>query len=138
MDAIDIAFKLHDGINFYWNFYVPACVAILGWVFSRKDPWPLIKRVAISTLFIGFTAFNLIGLTKTYTALDAVIGELTCAADTPGLSQTVLKAVTRRLDMGPWRWGLAFHIFVDLVMLYFIFVQSGKRIPTRTISPAQN
>ncbi len=25
-----------------------------------------------------------------------------------------------------------------LIMLYFIFVQSGKRISTRTISPAQN
>ena len=55
MNAIDIAFKLHDGISFYWNFYVPSCVAILGWVFSRKDPWPLVKRVAVCFLFIGFT-----------------------------------------------------------------------------------
>ena len=138
MNAIDIAFKLHDGINFYWNFYVPSCVAILGWVFSRKDPWPLVKRVAVCFLFIGFTVFNLIGLIKTYTALEAVICDLKWSNTALGLSQSVLNAVTKRLDMGPWRWGLAFHIFVDLVVLFFILVLSAKDIPTRQPARAQN
>ena len=137
MDAIAIAFKLHDGINFYWNFYVPACIAILGWVFARKDPWPLEKRVAISILFIGFTAFNLIGLFKTYTALEAVIGELQWPAGPCGPGPSVRDAVTTRLDMGPWPWGLAFHILVDAVLLYFICVQSGKGVPDRQPSQAQ-
>ena len=134
MNAIDIAFQLHDGINFYWNFFVPACVAILGWVFSRKEPWPLDKRVAVSILFIGFTVFNLIGLYKTYTALDAVVRELECATDIPDLSQPVLNAVTNRLRMQAWRWGLAFHILVDLVVLSFFLVRSGKAPPHGQLS----
>ena len=31
MDEINIAFKLHEHINFYWHFYVPSAIALLGW-----------------------------------------------------------------------------------------------------------
>jgi hypothetical protein len=65
MNAIDIAFQLHDGINFYWNFYVPACVAILGWVFSRKEPWPLDKRVAVGIAIPAESAIKTAGAVNT-------------------------------------------------------------------------
>ena len=130
MDEVGIAFKLHEQINFYWHFYVPSTIALLGWIFAGTGSWPWNKRIAISVAFAGFIVFNLLALVKSYTALEAVVNELRSSSAASALNTEVLSATISRLDMGPWEIGIVFHLVLDFGVLYFILIWSGRKITT--------
>lgn len=131
MDEMEIAFKLHEQINFYWHFYVPSAIVLLGWIFAGTGSWPWNKRLALSVAFAGFVVFNLLALVKSYTALEAVVNELrSSSVASSALNAEVLSAAIIRLDMGPWEAGIVFHLVLDFGILYFILIWSGRKIAT--------
>jgi hypothetical protein len=73
---LELAFKVHGQIIDFWNFFVPSAIALLGWVFAGKDPWPWTQRFAIAIAYVGFVIFNLYGLLKSYGMLETLVAEL--------------------------------------------------------------
>ena len=125
---LDIALKLHGEVIDFWKFYLTYAVILLGWVFSRKEPWPWAQRLAIAIAFVGFVVFNLVGLVKSYRALGVVVSQIEILAKARNTTDATLAAMVERLDMGPWPLGIAFHIIVDAMVLYFILIGSGGKV----------
>jgi hypothetical protein len=125
---LELALKVHGQVIDFWKFFVPSAIALLGWVFARKDSWPWVQRVAVAIAYVGFAVFNLYGLVESYGMLEILVAELGDSKGAPGLTDKAFKAVVSRLDMGQgWKVGIAFHIVVDLIVLYFILIWSGKK-----------
>lgn len=125
---LELAFKVHGQIIDFWKFFVPSAVALLGWVFARKDPWPWNQRVAVAIAYGGFVVFNLYGLVESYGMLETLVAELNNAKAAPDMTEKAFRAAVSRLDMG-WWWkiGIVFHIVVDLIVLYFILIWAGRK-----------
>jgi hypothetical protein len=125
---LELAFKVHGQVIDFWKFFVPSAIALLGWVFARKDPWPWAQRAAVAIAYVGFAVFNLYGLVESYGMLETLVAELRGSKGAPGLTDKAFEAIVSRLDMGRgWKIGIAFHIVVDLIVLYFILIWSGKK-----------
>lgn len=139
---LELAFKVHGQVIDFWKFFVPSAIALLGWVFARKEPWPWTQRTAVAIAYVGFSVFNLYGLVESYQMLETLVAELGTLKTTPGLMEKAAPGLTgkafdaavSRLDMsrgwsigGGWEIGIAFHIVVDLIVLYFILIWSGKK-----------
>ncbi len=126
---LDLAFKVHGQVIDFWKFFVPSAIALLGWVFTRKDAWPWDQRVAVAIAYVGFVVFNLYGLVESYGMLETLVAELrTSTGVQDGLTKKAFEAAVSRLDMGQsWKIGIAFHIVVDLIVLYFVLIWSGRR-----------
>jgi hypothetical protein len=124
---LDLAFRVYAQIVDFWKFFVPSATVLLGWVFARKDPWPWAQRIAVAIAYGGFAVVNLRGLVQSYRMLETLVEEIAAAGGMPGLTEVAFDATVRRLDMGPWGLAIAFHVVVDLIVLYFILIASGKR-----------
>ncbi|HQR22662.1 MAG TPA: hypothetical protein PKV98_17465 [Burkholderiaceae bacterium] len=125
---LELAFKAHGQIVDFWKFFVPSALVLLGWIFTRKDPWPWGQRVAVAIGYLGFAAFNLYGLVESYGMLETLVAELRATKAVPGLTDKSFDAVVSRLDMGSgWKVGIAFHIVFDLIVLYFILLWAGRK-----------
>lgn len=125
---LELAFKAHGQIIDFWKFFVPSALVLVGWIFTRKDPWPWTQRLAVATAYVGFVVFSLYGLVESYGMLETLVAELRASKGMPGLTDKAFGAVISRLDMGQgWKIGIAFHITVDFIVLYFILVWAGKK-----------
>jgi hypothetical protein len=127
MDMLELAIKIHDQVVNFWQFFVPSAVALLGWVFSRRQPWPLAQRIAVAVAFMGFAIFNLYGLIQSYETLDTLVTELSALNGETKLTPTAFHAMINRLSMGwGWKIGIVFHLVVDVIVLYFILVWARR------------
>jgi hypothetical protein len=125
---LELAFKAHGQIVDFWKFFVPSALVLLGWIFTRKDPWTWAQRIAVAIGYLGFVAFNLYGLAESYGMLETLVAELRASKGLPGLTDKAFDAVVSRLDMGRgWMVGIAFHIVFDLIVLYFILFWAGRQ-----------
>jgi hypothetical protein len=60
--------------------------------------------------------------------LTTLVAELKAAKPPYDLTSKAFEAAISRLDMGEgWKLGIAFHFLVDLIVLYFILIWSGKK-----------
>ena len=124
---LELAFKVHAQIIDFWKFFVPSALVLLGWIFTRKDPWPWTQRVAVAIAYVGFVVFNVHGLVESYGMLETLVAELRASKGMPGLTDKAFEAVVSRLDMGRgWKIGIAFHFVVDIIVLYFILIWAGR------------
>jgi hypothetical protein len=124
---LELAFKVHAQIIDFWKFFVPSALVLLGWIFTGKDPWPWTQRVAVAIAYVGFVVFNVHGLVESYGMLETLVTELKASKGIPGLTDKAFEAVVARLDMGRgWKFGIVFHIVVDIIVLYFILIWSGR------------
>jgi transposase len=73
---LELAFKVHAQIIDFWKFFVPSALVLLGWIFTRKDPWPLAQRVAVAIAYVGFVVFNVHGLVESYAMFETLVTEL--------------------------------------------------------------
>ena len=126
---LELALNIHDQILDFWKFFVPSAVALMGWIFSRKQSWAFSQRIAIAIAFVGFAVFNLYGLLQSYGTLGTLVAELRATNGIPGLTVKAFEAIITRLDMGcGWEIGIAFHLVVDCIVLYFILIWAGRKI----------
>ncbi len=125
---LDLAFKLFDQIVRFWNFYVVSATVLVGWVFSRDDPWSNLQRWTVTIAFLGFVVFNLIGLISSYKALQVVTHELkiTHNLEALGITRKALNAMVERFSMRYWKIGILFHIIVDGIVIYFLCIVSAS------------
>ncbi len=130
MDDLGIAFKLHDQIITFWQFYVAWTAGVIGWIFSRENAWPKQKRMGIGLGVLIFNAFNISGLYKTSLSLSKVVSAMSNKAyQLPQqVSEEVFKAALKRLERGDWYFHVLPHLIADVIVLYFIFVVA-KRTP---------
>ena len=124
---LELALKTHVQVIDFWKFFVPSILVLLGWIFARKDPWPWPQRASVSVAYIGFAVFNVSGLIASYGMLETLVAEMKESKAIPGLTNKAFEAVVSRLDMGGWQIGIAFHIVVDLIVLYFILISAGRK-----------
>jgi hypothetical protein len=132
MDNLTLAFKMYDSIIFFWNFFIPGAIAITGWVFASEDRWPLGKRIAVAFSYSGSTLVNLVGLWRSYRALDNILDALRSAPTPTTLNPAVFQATVDRLELGPWWVTMVFHLVVDAIVLYFVLHTAAR---TRTARP---
>lgn len=125
---LELAFKFHDQIINYWKFFVPSTIVLLGWVFARKAAWPWVQRIAVAFAFLGFAIFNLYGLILSYEILNDLVIEMRTVCPPSDMTIDAYKAVVSRFDMGSdWKIGIAFHVVVDIGVLYFLLFESGRK-----------
>lgn len=67
---------IREQVGFLWNFYVTACVFLIGWVFSSKAVWTETKRKVIIGLFSAFALVNLSAIYNEYGLLAAATDQL--------------------------------------------------------------
>jgi hypothetical protein len=135
---LELALKIHEQILDFWKFFVPSAIALLGWIFSRKDTWPITQRFAVAIAFVGFAVFNFYGLLHSYETLEIFVSELRASNGLPGFSVNAFEAIVTRLDMGwGWKIGMAFHLVVDFIVLYFILIWSKRTQPNQALKQTE-
>ena len=78
--AIDLALKLDDKTSFYWNFYVAANIAVIGWMLNNgaKLSWkPRLIGIVGYGLFLFMSYVALFGA---YSQYDVVVADIRKAA----------------------------------------------------------
>ncbi len=126
MDDLALGLRMYDSILSFWNFFVPGAIAITGWVFASEDRWPLAKRLAVALSYFGFTLVNLLGLFRSYRALESIVDALSSASFSTTLNKEVFNAIVNRLELGPWWVTMLFHLAVDAIVLFFVLYTAAK------------
>lgn len=75
-DLVSAILTIREHVGFLWNFYVTACVFLIGWIFSSKSIWTETKRKVIIGLFSVFALANLSAVYNEYSLLAAATGQL--------------------------------------------------------------
>jgi hypothetical protein len=129
-DLVDIILKLADQINFYWNFYVIANIAMLGWLLSlnANPDWQL--KAAVSIAFIIFIALNITALIRSYIFLQAALLEFK-AMDLSFRTINLPNQISR-LSFSGYKYRLwVTHTVVDVFMIAILWsdkLQNALRI----------
>ncbi len=120
---LNAAYKLTDWLNFFWNFYVAFTAAILGWVFSAKNPWPRAQKIVVTILFTAFVAVSLGALCRTYLALGPTTEAL---RSTWGTCTEFQRAIVDRLSNRLWIPQIGAHLLADCLVVYCIWTKTPK------------
>ena len=75
-DLVPAILTIREQVGFLWNFYVTACVFLIGWIFSSKSIWTETKRKVIIGLFGAFALVNLSAIYNEYGLLAAATEQL--------------------------------------------------------------
>jgi hypothetical protein len=126
---LELALRIFEEIVHFWEFFIVSTIAIVGWIFSRNSAWSDLQRGSICLAFLVGVAFNLIGLIRSYMALNIVISELKHHPDIPEITPRTTRAIINRFSMGYW-WiiGIFWHLVIDLIVVYLILILSGQSL----------
>lgn len=75
-DLVTAILTIREQVGFLWNFYVTACVFLIGWIFSSKSIWTETKRKVVIGLFSVFALVNLSAIYNEYNLLAAAANQL--------------------------------------------------------------
>jgi hypothetical protein len=114
---LNAAYKLSEWLNFYWNFYVVFVGVVLGWIFSAKNPWQPNQKYVVSAFFIGFAAFSIVALARTYYALYKTTLSLRNRWGHDLFKDAILANFSPRL----WPAEIAMHVIADATVIYCIW-----------------
>jgi hypothetical protein len=121
-DFVSAILAIRDQIGFLWNFYVTACVFLLGWIFSSKVEWTQEKRKAILVLFAIFALTNLMAIFKEYRLLEAATEDLRLLA---GANGKFLYQISS--DAGFGAMGAVFiHLIADSLIYYLVNLRISR------------
>jgi hypothetical protein len=76
--------------------------------------------------YFGFTLVNLLGLFRSYRALESIVDALSSASFSTTLNKEVFNAIVNRLELGPWWVTMFFHLAVDAIVLFFVLYTAAK------------
>lgn len=118
-DIVEIVFKLVGLINTFWAAYATVTIALLGWLFSSKSPWPRQQRLAISVTYGLMAGINCLAHYRINLSLGAVVNELITSGNlSPGLREAI--SIAKPLPA----WILmAVHLIVDVAVISLIWLQ---------------
>ena len=127
INTLDLAFKLHDQILNFWNFFIAFTTILVSWVFSRERKWSHSKRLIITIAFILFAILNLTGLIPSHKTLEIIINELNNSEPTVlEMNSKMLHSMTNYLTRRFWELSILLHIIIDSFMIYTIYIISSK------------
>lgn len=75
-NLMDVVLKLGDWVNTLTNFSIIMNLAVIGWLFSSKDPWPLAQRLVVAGGYTVFATYNLFSQHRTHSLLQITLNEL--------------------------------------------------------------
>jgi hypothetical protein len=114
-ELVTAILTIREQVGFIWNFYVTACVFLIGWIFSTKVIWNETKRKIIIGLFIAFALTNLSSIYSEYTLLLAATEQL---AQMTGSNQFLI-ILSDDTGLGPFLAPLI-HLAADAFIIYLI------------------
>ena len=121
-DYVYAILTIREQVGFLWNFYVTACVFLIGWIFSARVEWTLEKRKAILALFSVFALTNLMAIFKEYRLLQAATEDLSLRV---GANSQFLYQISTDSGFGPM--GAVFiHLIADLSIFYLINLRISR------------
>ena len=130
---MEIAFKINEVINYYWNFYIFVYAIIMGWLFTADIHWEFIKRAAVSVGFLLFAGINGTALHKNYALLTTTFQEINTKTEL-GTSLFMQSFITTK---GIGTTGvIIIHTVMDVAMLALIwFYTRTKKMKKMMPSP---
>jgi len=119
--VLNAAYKLTDWMNFYWNFTVIFAAAILGWVFSAKNPWGTAQKVVITIMYAVFVLINLDIMVRTYIAIESAVEWLKVNWE---ITDGVKPALLHKLSHPFWKAHIAAHLLADALVFYCLWTKT--------------
>ena len=122
--VIDIFLKVTDRVGFFWNFYLLAVIAIVGWLLSSGRTLTRYTKVLMITAYLLFGAANAFALFDNYSFLRELVGEIQTRTngqpfESPGLSDKVMGLSSSFLA---FRWiSVAMHVVIDPLLALAIW-----------------
>ena len=115
-DLVTAILTIRQQVGFLWNFYVTACVFLIGWIFSTKVVWSEIKRNIMLGLFAVFVLTNLTSIYHEYSLLLAATEQLSTMASPQNRFLTTL---SNDNGLGPFI-SVVIHLGADAFIVYLI------------------
>jgi hypothetical protein len=126
-DVLGAAYKLTDWLNFYWNFSVIFAAAILGWVFSAKNPWGTAQKVVITAMYGLFVIINIDIMIRTYIAIQSAVEWL---ESNWMIADGFKPALLNKLAHPYWGAHIAGHLLADILVFYCLWTKTPKEAPS--------
>ncbi|WP_026376102.1 hypothetical protein [Aestuariibacter salexigens] len=115
-EYVSAILTIREQVGFLWNFYVTACVFLIGWIFSSKVIWNETKRKAVIGLFVAFALMNLSAIYDEYSLLSAATGQL---AQMSSPQDRFLSTLATDSGMGAFLASVL-HLGADVFIIYLI------------------
>ncbi|GEA10364.1 hypothetical protein [Alteromonas sp. KUL49] len=107
---------IREQVGFLWNFYVTACVFLIGWIFSSKTIWTETKRKVIIGLFGAFALVNLSAIYNEYELLASATNQLYAMASS---ENRFLAKLSNGAGIGSLLASVI-HLTADAFIIYLI------------------
>lgn len=118
-ELVTAVLTIREQVGFLWNFYVTACVFLIGWIFSSRVEWNETKRKVIIGLFAAFALTNLSAIYSEYSLLSAAADQLRYMSSAENRFLTKLSSDG---GLGPFLASVI-HILADVFIVYLINVR---------------
>ncbi len=115
-ELVTAILTIREQVGFLWNFYVTACVFLIGWIFSSKVIWTESKRKVVIGLFGAFALTNLSAVYNEYSLLAAATDQLTYLVRP---DNRFLEKLSTDAGFGPLLASVI-HIGADAFIIYLI------------------
>lgn len=114
-ELVPAILTIRQQVGFLWNFYVTACVFLIGWIFSTRVVWNETKRKVVIGLFVAFSLTNLSAIYSEYALLLTATEQLAYMAG----SNQFLIVLSSDAGLGPFL-APAIHLVADAFIIYLI------------------
>lgn len=82
-NLVGLYVDLDNKTDFYWNFYVAAALALVGWILARESPLQRPVKTGLTLGLAFFWLMNYTALAGTYDLMEACLNEMQLASDRP-------------------------------------------------------
>jgi hypothetical protein len=122
-DLLELAEKLEDRINAYWNFYTVVVLAAVGWLFSAEKNGYTFPSTVAAIALIGFFFANFSVIRYATNKLTALESEIEAVAPDAGLkSEKYIKQLRTWSIPNRMLFSWMLHLLVDAAVLAAIFI----------------
>jgi hypothetical protein len=137
-NLVDLVLKLGDWVNTITNFQILMNLAVLGWLFSSNEPWPIYQRIVIAIGFAVFALYNIASQHENHNRLQVALSELKAAVDYSQITDDPAKRAVLHTDafkkmlredrvFNTWLITIGYILWDSLVVLLILFSHLWKR-----------
>jgi hypothetical protein len=116
-------------VEFYWNFYTGALLALIGWLVSKNLAVAQELKLLITVGYLAFVLMNVMGLWGAYTFAEALRKDVLMSVNnTPHTVHNTQQVLAKgSLEKQKWR-ALAIHVVLGAVVLLSVWWAPGDRV----------
>lgn len=109
-------------IEFYWNFYTGALLALIGWLVSRNMVVAEELKLLVTVGYLAFALMNVLGLWGSYTVAEALRKDLLHSAHgNPEALAHARHVLAKRGFDGQKRLAVAIHGVLGCFVLFTVW-----------------